>query len=276
MITDLSFKDLKHVIDIAEKAIEQLEEKDDNKSKQKIKKINIALENGYRILNVDDTNQKEIDKATDLIWRAIEYDKTAGIFWIFLFGFLFSSAVVFTAYQTYSFIDSNWDKHHHHHKYPELTEDISKLITVNYKETNIVNLTNLMTVSDSIGLKNPPQEFQISNDGKRVNNMNYQVVYSVNITELNYGIENILNKQYLKYQLSYTDNKGNTVTEPIGTFADLKENPDGTFLMTKGIQKKNATTDFKVVIWLSATAPNSEQNKAYTFSFKVNAAIANV
>lgn len=277
MSKGLSFKELKKAIDAGENSLVSLEEKDDNSNKRKYKRVFRALENGYKVLNSSVKTQTDIDKAAEKIWKALEDDDSLIIIWIFLFGFLLSAALVFTAYHTYSFIDSNWDKQHHHHRppKPDIDEDLSKLVTVNYKETNIVNLVNLMTVSDAKGLNNSAQEFQIYNDGSKLKAVNYKVNYSVNIVELNKSFDDIIDKKYLKYRLIYTDNKGNEVLEPIRTFADLKQNPDGSYQMFKGVQDKNGINKFKVIIWLSANANNDQQNRSYTFAFKVNAAISN-
>lgn len=256
---------LNEAIDVAEKVLEK-----EKNSKSKIKRINKALEKAYALLNRDSYTQKEVNNCTSDIWYALRDKNDTMIILLFLFSFLLSSALFFTAFEISTFMRENWDPNKN---IPVLNEETSKLITVNYKETNIVNLENLMTVSDDEGLKNTPQTFEISNDSSKVGGIDYKVNYSVNIVELNDKIERVLDKKYIKYQLTYIED-GKEVVSPIGTFADLKKNPDGSYLLMDGTQKKDSITSFKVVIWLSATAPNEVQNTAYMFAFKVSAVIA--
>ena len=256
---------LNEAIDIAEKVIEK-----ERNNKSKIKRINKALDKAYALLNRDSYTQREVDNCTSDIWNALRNKNDALVVLLFLFSFLLSGALFFTALEISNFLQENWNPSN---DFPILNEETSKLITVNYKETNIVNLENLMTVSDDVGLKNTPQTFEISNDSSKVGGLNYKVNYSINIVELNDKIERVLDKKYLKFQLSYVEN-GQEIVTPIKTFADLKKNPDGSFLLMNGTQKKDGITSFKVVIWLSADAPNEEQNTAYMFAFKVSAVIA--
>lgn len=261
---------LKNTISLAEERLNKLEEDGANKNKQfKIKK---SLEKAYALLNSDEYTQESVDKRTDELIKVLEYDETRGIFWIFLFGFLLSCATVFTAYETYSFIRDNLDRDHSN-LLPEFNEEVSQLVQVNYKETNIVDLKDQMTVSDYVGLQNIPQEFSISNDSSKVPSLNYKIHYSVNIVELNENKDRVLEKKYIKYQLTYTDKFGKEIVKPISTFDNLEKNPDGSYLLMKGIQKKDKNTNFKVVIWLSSLAPNEMQNTSYTFIFKVKAAV---
>jgi hypothetical protein len=265
-----STEKLEKVCGIAEEKLPELKDNDN----KRYKKVSIALEEGYALLNRDKYTQKEVDDATEKIWLALNGESKTGILWIFIFGVLFSGAFVFTAYQTYSFVQTNWNNHNI--QLPGNNDDnVSNLVLVNYKETNIVDLKDLMTVSDSEGLQNSPQEFQISNDSSEVGSLNYEVNYTVNIVELNQGSTNIINKKYLKYSLSYKDDDGNLVTEPIKTFADLKQNADGSYELFSGKQAKDGYTDFKVVIWLSSNAGNDQQGKSYTFMFKISAAVNN-
>lgn len=265
---------LKKTISMAEEVLLDTENSDNSRKKRKHKSVKKALENAYALLNSTEYTQLDVDRRTDEIIEALQDEHDIAILWIFLFGLLLSGALIFTVYQTYSFLEHNWDREHH--ITPEWNENVSRMVKVNYKETNIVNLEGLMTVSDSVGLKNPAQEFQISNDAGKLRNLKYEVRYNVNILELNDKNDKVIDKKYLKYRLSYKDKNGYEKFGPIKTFADLKKNPDGSYLMLDGTQVKNGATDFKVVIWLSSTAGNDQQGRSYTFMFKVNAAIAKI
>ena len=179
---------------------------------------------------------------------------------------------MFASYETYSFIRYNWDIEHHITPH----DDVNHVVNVVYKESNIVSLYNLVTVPNAIGLNNPKQEFNISNnDDSMPVNMNYVVHYQINIAELNYNIPRIIDKRYIRYQLTHYDAKtGVKTSEAIGTFADLPRNVDGTYRLYSGTQEKNRQTNFEVVIWIGENAPNSQQGRTYNFAFRVVAAVS--
>lgn len=155
-------------------------------------------------------------------------------------------------------------------------EDIGDgLVTVHYKETNIVSLHDQIPVDDEIGLKNTPQEFTITNDSSKMpEGVNYRVNYEVNIVEYDTGAEKVIDKNYLRYRLTYQNENGEYVTVD-GRFSDLKQKKTVSYkyqLITAS-QLKDASSDFKMVIWLDKDAGNDQQGAAYTFSFNVEAAV---
>jgi len=267
-------KKLNEAIEIAEKFLEDIEEENNARINRKRKRVIKALENAYELLNREEYTQKEVDKKTDDIWEAMMDDDNVLAIIIFFFGFLLSGVAIFTVFQAYSFIQINWDQDPSE-RYPELNEELSELVTVNYIEENIISLYDQMTVSDKVGLQNPPEEFTISNDSSKVGSLNYLVHYSVNIVPLNDPKAKLIDKEFIKFKYTYKDSKsGKYYESKIGTLDELSINPDGSMLLTKGTQKKDSKTDFKVIFWISALASNEEQGSSYTMAFKVNAAVA--
>lgn len=268
MINEPDIKDLKSMIALAEEELEKL--KEDNRREHKQKRITRALERAYALLNKESYTQKEVNKRTHDVWLSLQ-DGVIPFFWYYLIGFLLACALIFTGIQTYSFISTNWDRIHH---IPDIHDDLSSLVTVNYKETNIVSLYDLMPVDDEIGLKNKKEEFNISNTSEKVpSGIDYVVDYNVNIVEMNQNARKIINKRYIKYQLTYEDLEGKTVVREIGRLSDLKQNPDGSFLLVHDSQYKDKISNFKMVLWLASDAGNSEQGASYTFAYKVTAVI---
>jgi hypothetical protein len=263
---------LHKAIETAEKTLEDIKDNKDRKSKRKRKRVNEALDKAYSMLNRKDYTQKEVDDRTDDIWKALMEDEHNLILVIFFFGFLLSGALIFTVFQTYSFIQSNWDPD----RTDTLTEDISSLVDVEYTESNIVSLYDQMSVSDAVGLQNPSEDFTISNDSSEVGSLSYIVHYSVNLVPMNDDSAKLIDTKYIKYKYTYKDSKtGKYYESKIGTLDELTTNSDGSLLLTKGTQMKDSQTDFKVIFWISSLATNKEQGSTYTFAFKVNAAIAN-
>lgn len=267
-----SIDKLKEAIDVAEKYLDDIEEEDTYKIRRKRKRVTKALESAYEILNNKEYTEKEIDKKTDDIWASLIDDDPIMFIFIFILGIFLSAAVIFVVFQAYSFIEHNLDPEI---KDPDITEEVSSLVKVNYIEENVVSLYNQMSVADNVGLQNPPQEFTISNSSEDVKALNYLVHYSVNIVPMNDPKAKLLNEKHIKYKYTYKDSHtGKFYESAVGTLADLKTNPDGSLLLTKGTQAKDSKTDFKVIFWVSSHALNSEQGSTYTFAFKVNAAIA--
>lgn len=265
-----SIDKLNEAIETAERVLQDIEEDDSRKAKRKRKRINKALEHAYESLNKENCDDKELDKRTDEVWDALIDDDHYMLLLIFFLGFTLSGAIIFTVFQAFSFIEDSSERLNR-----PITQEVADLIEVNYKEDSIVNLYDQMTVPDRIGLQNPPEEFSISNSSEKVGSLNYLVHYSVNIVPMNDPSAKLIDKKYIKYKYFYTDSETNrTYESPIGTLADLKENPDGSLVLIKGAQLKDRKTDFKVIFWLGSEATNKEQGKTYTFQFKVNAAIA--
>lgn len=262
---------LNEAIETAEKVLVDIEDDDSGKAKRKRKRINKALEHAYATLNTKEYTNRELDKRTDEIWKSLIDDDHFLLLLIFFFGFTLSGAVIFTVFQAYSMLQDHWDPEI---TTPPITEEVSDLIEVNYKEENIVSFYDQMTVSDEKGLMNTPEEFTISNSSKKVGGLNYLVHYYVQIVPLNDPTSHTIDKRYIKYRYSYKDSNGKTFESPIGTLADLTEGPDGTLLLTKGTQKRDEVTDFKINFWLSSHATNDNQGGIYTFQFKVDASIA--
>lgn len=263
---------LNEAITVAEKVLEDIENEDNFKANRKRKRINNALENAYATLNKKEYTEKEIKDRTDEVWNSLVDKDPVAIFFLFLIGFSLSGIVIFTVYQTYSFLNKHLDPDPESH-YPVLTEETSSKIKVNYIETDVVSLYNQMSISDSEGLKKDPKKFTISNSSKEIGKSNYFVKYFVNIVPLNDPNANLLNEEHIKLKYTYTDFNGEYRESEIMTLADLHKNQDGTFTLTEGNQKMDKSTDFEVYIWISAHATNEEMGATYTFKFKVDAAI---
>lgn len=265
MPSRVKLSELKRMIKLADEMREKL--KINNRRRLKQLRISFALKRAYNLLNKGNYTQDDVDRKTRVVYRSMQ-DRI--LFWYYLMGFLLAGSVMFAAYETYSFISVNWDLEHH---FPG--DDISNIVNVVYKESNIVSLYNLVTVPDSVGLKNPKQEFNISNDSSKIPpNINYVVHYHVSITELNDNIDRIIDKKYIRYQLTHYDAKtGEKVSEKIGKFIDLPRNLDGTFRLYAGTQERDHQTNFEMIIWIGEDAPNSQQGRAYNFAFKVTAVI---
>ena len=156
---------------------------------------------------------------------------------------------------------------------PVVEDDLSNLVTVNYVETNIVNLTNLIPVSDEVGLKNKAQEFNITNDSSKLTpGIEYDIRYIVNIVELNQNIAKVINNKYIRYRLTYDNYYGEKVVVD-GNIGDLKKNADGSFEFISGSQKKDATSNFNVIFWIDSSAGNDQQGASYLMAFKTTAVI---
>ena len=267
MANRIQLSELKKAIKFAEEVLEEL--KNDGKRKLKQWRISRALKKAYALLNSKNYTQEQVDKVTKLLYDAIRRD--ISIFWFYLFGILFAGSILFASYETYSFM-RYWDRSHDIRP----GDNVSNVVNVIYKESNIVSLYNLVTVPDSIGLNNPKQEFNISNNPNNMpRHLNYNVNYQININELNENISNLISKKYIRYRLTHYDAKDGIKTyEQIGNFADLTQNPDGSFKMYSGVQAKGHQTNFEVVIWISEDAPNSEQGRSYNFAFSVAAVVS--
>lgn len=272
MEAKINTKLLKEALQVAETTLQDLEDDKSINANRKRKRINKALEKAYATLNLGDYTQHEIDKRTDEVWKSLLDDDNYLALLIFFFGILLSGTIVFTVFQAYSFIQYNLDQDR---KNSQVTEELSSLVNVNYKEERIISLYDQMTVKDSVGLNNPPEEFTISNDSSLVNGLDYLVNYYIYLVPLNDPTSHLIDKKYIKYRYSYKDSvTGKYFESEIGTLADLPVREDGTLLLTKGTQNKDSKTDFKVTFWLGLGAPNEEQGATYTFKFKVDADIA--
>lgn len=264
--------ELRKALDAAEKFLEDNKDDNSNKIKRKRKKVNNAVEKAYLMLNKKEYTRKDVDKNTDDIWIALMDDDNYLALIIFFFGFMLSGALIFTVFQAYSFFQENLNPEI---KEPDLTQEISDLIDVQYTENNIVNMYDMYTVSDEEGLKTTPEEFTISNDSSKVPSLQYSVNYQVNLVPMNSANAKLINLKYIKYRYTYKDsNTGKTHISKIGVLSDLNVNPDGSLQLVKASQSRDSKTDFKVNFWISSIAPNSEQSSTYTFAFKVNASIA--
>lgn len=268
----VDLKKLTDVIEVAEKFLDDNKDLDNKKINRKKKNVTTVLESAYELLNRNEYTQKEVNKKTDDIWEKLIDNHNALAFIIIIFGMALSGVLIFTVFQAYSFIQINWDPEM---TSPNVNQEVSNLVNVNYVEENIISLYDQMTVSDQVGLKNKPQEFRIENDSSEVKGLNYIVHYSVNIVPMNDPHAKLLNKKYIKYKYIYKDSKrGKYYESKIGTLDELTENPDGSLLLTKSTQAKDTYTDFKVYFWISSLAKNDQQGASYTMAFKVNAAVA--
>jgi len=268
----IDLRKLTDVIEVAEKFLEENKDQDNSKINRKKKRVTEALEKAYELLNRNEYTQKEVDKKTDDIWEALIDNNNVLLFLIFFFGLALSGVVIFTVFHAYSFIQINWDPEI---ITPNVNQEISNLVKVNYIEENIISLYDQMTVSDQVGLRNKPQEFTIKNDSSEVGSLNYLVHYSVNIVPMNDPNAKLINKKYIKYKYIYKDSKrGKYYESKIGTLDELSVNPDGSLLLTKSTQARDTYTDFKVYFWISSLAKNDQQGATYTMAFKVNAAVA--
>ena len=268
--TNLSL--LKEALYVAEETLKSIEDDENVRAKNKRKRITKAVEKAYLTLNMNEYTDKELAKRTDQIWESLLDENRPLAFLIFIFGIILSGTFVFTAYQTYSFIRFNLDPTKNNQ---EFTEELSSLVKVDYKEQSTVSLYDQMSVKDSTGLQNPPQEFSIKNDSSEVPDLNYIVNYYVYLAPLNDPKTKLIGKEYIKYKYSYKDSKtGKLYESNIGTLADLPEKEDGTLLLAKGTQNKDSRTDFKVIFWIGVNIPNEQQGSSYTFKFKVDADVA--
>lgn len=269
---DIDLSLLKEAIKVAEETLKDIENDDTIKAKNKRKKINKALEKAYATINVEDFTEKTIAKRTDEVWESLLDENRPLAFLIFIFGIILSGTFVFTAYQTYSFIKFNLDPTKNN---IDFNEELSSLVKVDYKEQSIVSLYDQMSVKDSTGLQNPPEEFTIKNDSSEVPDLNYLVNYYVYLAPLNNKDDKLIDKEYIKYKYTYKDSStGKYYESNIGTLADLPVEEDGTMLLTKGTQNKDSKTDFKVIFWIGVNIPNEQQGSSYTFKFKVDADVA--
>lgn len=271
MTKGVKLTDLKKMISLAEDELQKL--KDDDRRHLKQRRITRALNKTYEMLDTKEYTQDDVDKHERMIWRSLQ--DRALIIWLLLFGIFLSGAIMFASYETYSFFRWNWDREHPVNPQDPNTKE--SLVYVRYKESNIVSLYNLMPVRDLDGLNNPKQEFSVSNDeDKMPTNVDYTVKYNVNILELNDQKMKLINKKYIRYQLTHYDSvTKEKVTEPIGKLSDLKgPNPDGTYTIYTGTQAKGAKTNFEVVFWLGEDAENDQMGRSYKFAFRVAAAVA--
>ncbi len=265
-------KKLQEAIDTAEKVLIDMEEDDDSKAKRKKKRINKALGHAFITLEKEEYSQKELDRRTDEVWKSLLDDDHYLALVLFFFGFALSGTIIFTVFQAYSFIQTNWDPGR---EQDILNESKSDLIKIDYVENQIVSLYDQMSVPDKVGLNNKPQKFSLENDSEKVGNIDYIVHYSVKLVPMNEPDVRLIDKKFIKYKYSYKDSEsGKTFESNIGTLADLKESQDGTLLLTNGVQKKDSKTDFEVIFWISSLAGNDQQGLTYSFAFDVNAAIA--
>ncbi len=272
MKESLNYDKLKEVIELAEKELEEIKNKKGLKNRLKRHKITKALESAYKILNDKNKqiNQSFINKGIEKVLFSLTEVEPLSFMIIYLLGTTLSGLVVFTSYQAYSLIENQKD----YNDVYNVTQEVSDLVEVNYTENNIVSLYDQMSVSDEKGLKNKPQEFTISNNSEKIKTVDYLVNYTVNLVPMNDPSAHLLDKKYISYRYTYTKDDGTIYESPIGSLDELKENDDGTLLLTKNVQKKDEKTDFKVVFWINSLATNDEQGATYTFAFKVNAAIA--
>lgn len=271
---NVDLTDLKEMIKLAEDELQKL--KDDDRRRFKQGRITRALNKAYKLLERDKYTQDDVDKHEHIVWRSLQ-DRALAV-WMVLLGIFLSGALMFASYETYSFFKWNWDREHPVNPADPNDSKTENLVNVRYKESNIIDLRNLFSVSDEEGLKNTPQEFSISNDEEKMpTNYDYTVKYNVNILELNDEIKNKIDKRYIKYQLTHFDSETEEkIVEPINTLANLGDkNPDGTYTIYSGEQGKGKQTNFEVIFWIGDDAGNDQQGKAFKFAFRVSAAVAN-
>lgn len=268
MTNEINLSDLKRAITEAEEMLAKYKEEDIRHLKQK--RIKRALKKGYALLNQKSYTQERVDRVTRIIIRSME--DRALIFWLYFFGILLAGALIFTSFEAYSYIKQSWDMNHD----IKPGDAVSNVVNVLYKETNLVDILNQVPVPDEVGLRNKKQEFSISNSmDKMPNNLDYVVHYQVTILELNDDYERVIDKKYIRFQLTYFDDEAKErITEPIKTLADLPQNIDGSLIMFTGTQAKNHKTNFEVIFWIGEDAPNSQQGRSYSLAFKVVALVA--
>jgi len=262
--------ELKKMIVRAEEELEKLV--NDSVRRLKQRRIKRALEKAYATLNRQEYTQEEIDKRTRQVWRSLQ--DGVPIIWVYIFGIIFACSFIFAAYETYSFLNNTtnksdiWPWNNDEDKY-----DLSELVAVNYGETNVVSLYDLIPVDDNVGVNNKKQTFSISNNSTTLpTNIDYDVDYVVNIVEMNSKSGKVLDKKFIKYQIVYTEN-GNTTKTDIGRLSDLQKVGDNKYVLFSGTQPKNTITNFEVAFWLASDATDDEQGAAYTFAFFIDAGI---
>lgn len=266
MASKVNLSELKKIISEAEKTLEKYQENEVRKLKQM--RIKRALKRAYAFLGTKGYTQDDVDKMYKVVWRSLQ---DIPVVWLYLLGVLLAGSIMFASYETYSFFMFYWDKI----IIIPPGGNVDRAVRVKYAESNIVNLYNLISVDDEDGLEGPTQMFNISNDTTELpRHVNYEVYYNINLVELNNNYSRIINKRYIRYQLSYYDTLTNEkVYEPIGKFSDLPVNPDGTLRLFSGKQAKGHQTNFEVKIWIGPDAGNDQQNRAYSFAFNVTAVI---
>lgn len=256
---------LKEVLAIAERTLEEIKDENTHKAKKRRKKITKAVEKAYEMLNKKEYTEKEIKKRTDDVWISLMDDDHFIALLIFFFGFVLAGAAIFAIFQAYAFIQNNWidePKKDTEQNWPQ--DEISELVSVEYKENNIVNLYDQMTVSDEVGVQNTPQEFTIKNDSKKVPSLNYTVNYSVDLVPMNDPKGKILDKKYIKYKYIYTNSwTGKSYESKIRTLDSSNVNSDGSITIATGTQLKDNETKFKVIFWLSSEAQDDQQSNIY-------------
>ena len=146
------------------------------------------------------------------------------------------------------------------------------VVKVTFKETNIINLTNQISVSDDIGLQNPAQTFTVSNDRNQLGSIDYTVNYTVSLVDLTSGNKKI-DKRYIKYRYTRTSSDGSVFTSDIGTLSDLTVQSNGNLLLDKRNQPKGQSDSYSVVFWVSSSAGNDQQGKEFLMAFKIDAGV---
>jgi hypothetical protein len=254
---------LKDMISQAESVLEELKTKQKHKSKQK--RILDALEKAYAILNKKLYTQKEVDYSTRIVWKSMQDFKPV-IMWILL-AIVLLFVFTFTGTYVFNYVKNNINGKNSINK---MTNESSKLVTISYDESNVVDLKDMMSQKDEEGLLNQRQKFTIKNDSSKLpKNLDYIINYEITINE----IKSDINKKYIKYKVDYEDEAGTFITTSISNLADLKKNKKGELILLEGTQKKDATTHFEVTFWIDYDTPNSEQDKSYIFSFDVHTTI---
>ena len=248
---------LNDMINYAEDTLSMLKNK--NKKKRKQKRIVKALERAYALLNKKVYTQIEIDKTTRLLWRSLQ--NNISVFAWILVGLILLGVTTFTGEKIYSFIKTSVISKNKIH---EMTDELYKLITINYEETNVVDLKGLVGTKKE--LLEPIGKFSLKNDSSKLpKEFDYIVNYTVVIKKQSATLD----EKYIKYQIKYEDFNGNMTTTPIGKLSDLKKNKKGDLILISGKQKKDATTNFEVTMWVDYDIPNQEQGKNYKFLFDV-------
>ncbi len=262
---------LKEVLDIAERTLNEIKYEESRTARNKKKRITKAVEKAYGCLNQNDYTEKEVEKCTNDIWASMMDNDRLVALLIFFFSFILAGISIFVVYRAYTFINGKVPSKDVQ-DFPH--DDISNLIDVKFNDSNVIKLSNMIAISDEVGLESNAYKFTIKNDSKKITNANYAVNYSINLIPTNDSLANLIDKNYIKYKYVYTNSwTGKTYESKIGTLQELSVENDGTLNLMTGTQLKDTFSEFQVVFWLSSDAPSNQQDAEYTLTFKVEASI---
>lgn len=137
------------------------------------------------------------------------------------------------------------------------------IITMNYADSNVFELSNLTPVTDAAGKKNNESgqyfDFSVNTKVEDADEIDYEIAVSVNKSDTNIDVNKL--KVYLEKEESgsYSRVFGPSIFKAI-TSKSKYGSPTGSMILYKNNVKNNTTDNYRLRVWLDSTSSDLSGN----------------